>query len=399
MGIVAQLGIANSNAKGGGRLENAEVCSKDVVVGIEIETAGIQVGSCGLKQGVFGKVDAAAKGLVAIADLGGRFIDCHTVPGASNATQIGVAFRMPSVLTEPVGGRQIELGCHQTGLLTHLNLAFAGDGVVGGRPTTCCGKTNPERDGDAFGPAVDLAYAIIIVIALVRDRLQADALRGLQLGVVTHGAPDGLICVGFAFGAGASDRETTNSQRRTHRVGKDRVLAGGNEINPLGGGADTIAQAGLQFRVTIGSPKGAVGLEVAKTSGHSSDAARAAIGTRLQLVDGRGLHQQLPLISAQLASIDQGVGAAIHPGIGCVHHHRYRKGCPGTRHGDGLRTGNPIASLAQQLQITGRLQGWGAVDPVAGARPAFQAEGVGTGGRVVHDAGADGQPAIYRRRG
>ena len=157
---------------------------------------------------------------------------------------------------------------------------------------------------------------------MVCDRLQADALRGLQLGLFTDGAPDGLISVGFAFGAGASDHETTNSQPRTHRVGKDRVLAGGNEINPLGGGADTMAQAGLQFRVTIGSAKGAVGLEVAKTSGHNAETARAAIGTRLKLVDGRGLHQQQPLISAQLASIDQGAGAAIHQGIGFVPHFR-----------------------------------------------------------------------------
>ena len=45
------------------------------------------------------------------------------------------------------------------------------------------------------------------------------------------------------------------------------------------------------------------------------------------------------------------------------------------------------------------MQGWGADNVVVGARTAFQAEGVGGGGRVVHDTGADGKPGKANRQG
>ena len=268
--LVADARKTAHRSDGSGRIEGASVGGIDIAVGVDQQRAGCGSVAGGADDG--GGVDgnAGAEAAVVVADGGSGHaafsaeLASHHHLDVADRRDPTVACYREVVLLKPVAGAEIDRRRRDLAVAAHHNLRLAVDGVIDLGASACIAK----RGGDAFAAAVDPAVVAVLarLIHLAGDR---QALAGLDGGSTAHSRLHRLVAGAVRHSAGASDRETTKSQRRTHRVGKDRVLAGGNEIDPLGRGCHEIADAGLQFRVAIGSAKGAVGLEVAKTSCHT----------------------------------------------------------------------------------------------------------------------------------
>ena len=277
LGVVAQGGRSPCDPNPRDRIEDVEISGEDIIGDAEIEPAGIQAVTCGPERGLITDRDAATEIFAGVADRCGRRIDGGSHPAASDAAGVGVpsegltrrtVTRTPSVLAESIRRGQVELGGHHTGVLAHLNLPFAGDGVVGARTTTGYAEGQAHGDGNCFGAAVDLLVVRPVPVALIRRGLDGDGLRGREVGVVADRAAYGLMGVGFALGPGDGEREACpHPQPGTHRVGVDRVLAGGGQADALGSSHHTIPEPGLQFGITGCGAEGAVGLEIAEAEG------------------------------------------------------------------------------------------------------------------------------------